>query len=651
MTSEQRQRLLAPAASKDPVPPPSSSLPPQRKVSTACSSCRSRKARCSGTAPCDWCTKHNLACRIDESTDSRRKINIKRRIESLEGDCDVLTRILESLRNSGVTRMRSLLQLIRSNASLEELRLFVDDRLANARTLDSALEDDEVPMPDDTVFKIPRRVMDIKRLADQPVFRVPAKPWTRVTDDDDFVSHLISLYFTWRHSCFPCIDRDLFIRDMRAAKLSSLFCSPFLVNAVLADACAYSDYAEAYEYPSDPSTRGTHFYQEAKRCFEQEDGYSTIATVQGLTVLSTCACLMGKDRRGWIYQGQLAFAAKELERTLALTPPGPVTDKSETERAIGVTLWGLYITTIAHAFAYQKPPLVERPRYPYPPSCHDDDSPLWHPYPQGGDGLEGHFKCYLNSLSSLTTIVDEWCTLLFDGFTKPALDEIRDMAKKADRLLLEWEMALQPCLRIESGRVILPHVLCLHMYYHDIRITVTELAGAAVYGADKWSSPDRHPAHMSLSSARQIAWLMDVHRSLWGIDLFPASHIQWITVSMFTLLGALDDPANQEAFVALTAAAKVAARRWPIAKGTLRAIQLTARKMGVRMPPETDALFLDFEKEIWGARGRKGLRSLYPNFAVLTGSLRDEEVELDKFLEKEDGVDASDLEEQEEIEL
>ncbi|PYI01575.1 C6 transcription factor [Aspergillus sclerotiicarbonarius CBS 121057] len=632
MTSERTQRLLAPAASKDPF----------TKLTL-------HILQCSGTAPCDWCTKHNLACRIDESTDSRRKIHIKRKIESLESDRDVLTRVLESLRNSGVTRMHSLLQLIRSNASLGELQLFVDDRLENARTADSALEDDEVQMPDDSVFKIPRRVMNVKRLADQPIFRVPAKPWTRVTDDDDFVSHLISLYFTWRHSCFPCMDRVPFIRDMKAAKLSSRFCSPFLVNAVLANSCAYSDYAEAYEVPSDPSTRGTHFYHEAKRCFEQEDGLSTIATVQGLAVLSTCAGLMGKDRRGWIYQGQLAFAAKELVRTLPLTPSGLIIPKSETERAIEITLWGLYITTIAHALAYQKPPLVERPRFPYPPSSHDDDSPLWYPYPQGGEGLQGHFMCYFNSLCKLTTIVDEWCTLLFDGFTKPALEEIRHMEKKVYRLLLEWEMALQPCLKIESRRVILPHILSLHMYYHDIRITVSELAGAAVYGAKSpRSGLDRHPEQMTLSSARQMAGLMEVHRSLWGIDLFPASHIQWITVSMFTLLGGLDNPANQEAFVTLTTAAKVASRRWPIAKRTLRAIQLTGRNMRVRLPPETDALFTDFEREIWGPGGRKGLSSCYPNFAVLAGSLRDEEVELDRFLEKQDVLDASDMEEEDE---
>ncbi|GFN20833.1 hypothetical protein AtubIFM55763_002646 [Aspergillus tubingensis] len=642
MTSERKQRILAPAAPvKDPVPRASA-----RKVSTACSNCRLKKARCSGTAPCDSCVKHDLECNIDEATDSRRKINLKRKIDSLEGDRDLFVQVLEILRNGGVTRVHSLLQLIRSNPSLEELQLFVEDKLKDISALDSTI--DEVRLSDEFVVKIPRRVLNIKRLADQPVFRVPAIPWTRITDDDHFVSHLVSLYFTWRYPCFPCLDQDMFIRDMKTAKLSSQFCSPFLVNAILADACAYSDFAEAYEVPSDPSTRGLHFYNEAKRCFEQEDGHSTLATVQGLAVLSTCACFMGKDRRGWIYQGQLAFAAKELQRTLRTVSSGSSNEASDIRRVTDLTLWGLYNMTIATAFAYQKPPLIEKPSRPCPPSFHDNDGPLWHPYPHDGDVLQGHYMCYFNGLSELTTIVDDWCTLLFDGFTNPTPDEVQDMKNKVRKRLEVWKKTLKPCLRIEIGRVILPHVLCLHMYYHNICITITELAKTAEHGTQ-----ERHlrPKEMSLSAARQIAGLMEIHRSTWGIDIFPASHIHWIAVAMFTLLGQLDVSANQEAFINLCVAAKVASRRWPLARGTLRTVQVTAKKLGVRLPPETDALFIDFEREIWGPRGRNGLSSLYPNFAVLTGTLRNEVVEMDKFLEKEDDLEALDLAEDDEMVL
>lgn len=149
-------------------------------------------------------------------------------------------------------------------------------------------------------------------------------------------------------------------------------------------------------------------------------------------------------------------------------------------------------------------------------------------------------------------------------------------------------------------------------------------------------------ADTCLQSAQKIASLMNIHRSSWGVDLFVVTYIQWTTVSLFTLLEDLDDPLNREAFTSLSVVAKVASRRWPLGKGMLRAIQVTARKMEVSLPPEIDVLFSDFEKQSWGAKDRRELSSSYPNFAVSIGSVQTDEVELDKFLEKWDALDISD---------
>lgn len=76
--------------------------------------------------------------------------------------------------------------------------------------------------------------------SDIPTWKVPAKPWTKITDDDDFVSHLISLWFTWYHPYFNWIDRDMFIRDMQLGNpQTAKYCSQFLVNIILADACVW----------------------------------------------------------------------------------------------------------------------------------------------------------------------------------------------------------------------------------------------------------------------------------------------------------------------------------------------------------------------------------------------------------------------------
>ena len=80
-------------------------------------------------------------------------------------------------------------------------------------------------------------VMRIANLTDAPILRVPAQPWTTVTSDDDFVSHLISIFFTWHIESYPCVDKDVFIQAMTSGDTNSLFCSPFLVNCLLLTAC------------------------------------------------------------------------------------------------------------------------------------------------------------------------------------------------------------------------------------------------------------------------------------------------------------------------------------------------------------------------------------------------------------------------------
>jgi hypothetical protein len=69
------------------------------------------------------------------------------------------------------------------------------------------------------------------------LYKVPAKPWTRLTDDDDLVSHLISLYLEWVNPFFRVLEEDLFIKAMQSGDFNSEYCSPFLVNAMLAYAC------------------------------------------------------------------------------------------------------------------------------------------------------------------------------------------------------------------------------------------------------------------------------------------------------------------------------------------------------------------------------------------------------------------------------
>ena len=133
-----------------------------------------------------------------------------------------------------------LLGLIRSNASLQEIEAYLDPSQETSKVVESS---SNLERPT-TV----RRILDTEQFLNIRAFPVPARPWTTVTDDDDFVSHLISLWFTWFQPCFNWIDRDLFMRDMLSGNPRSQYCSPFLVNAILAHACVRLPFFAPYRF-------------------------------------------------------------------------------------------------------------------------------------------------------------------------------------------------------------------------------------------------------------------------------------------------------------------------------------------------------------------------------------------------------------------
>jgi hypothetical protein len=141
-----------------------------------------------------------------------------------------------------------------------------------------------------------------------------------------------------------------------------------------------------------------------------------------------------------------------------------------------------------------------------------------------------------------------------------------------------------------------------------------------------------------IDSARVNAALVDQQREFWGLDYMPPINIHWYTVSMYTLLEALDDEGNRDAFVSLTIAAKAASHRWALGRGMLRLVQVTAKQMKVTLPLETEGLFSDFEAKLWRQEDRKALSSQYP---YLTHSVKGgpvDGIELDTFLEKFDDL-------------
>jgi hypothetical protein len=165
---------------------------------------------------------------------------MKRKLSTMEEKGVLLDDLVRTLQETDEICAVQMINLVRSHATLEEIRAFLDD-IATRDRVKRTPEVLNALARVQSIDEMPRETsgprLDDKQLSDMVLFQVPAKPWTTVTSDSDFVSHLISLWFTWSHPYLNWIDRDLFIRDMMSGNLDATFCSPFLVNVILADAC------------------------------------------------------------------------------------------------------------------------------------------------------------------------------------------------------------------------------------------------------------------------------------------------------------------------------------------------------------------------------------------------------------------------------
>lgn len=150
---------------------------------------------------------------------------------------------------------------------------------------------------------------------------------------------------------------------------------------------------------------------------------------------------------------------------------------------------------------------------------------------------------------------------------------------------------------------------------------------------------------IQLSSALEIGVVLNKFRSLWPVEFMPMNSMQYATMALFTLLDNLKNEPEKRAFTDILISLRALARRWQLAKGMLRLVQLTAVKQEVTLHSEAEVLLRDFEEELWTANERQKFSSLYPNFAMSTeykeGIGAIDEHELDRLLDEWDNLTLS----------
>ncbi|PLB38625.1 uncharacterized protein BDW47DRAFT_131248 [Aspergillus candidus] len=651
--SSSSTRLLAPAPGQPQKPNASADdvVPGRKHKTTACRACKLKKLKCRGDPPCEHCVANRIECVVDEMADMRRKFAMKRKLDRLEQAEDILTQLIKALRDSENKRLSQLLNLIRSNASLEELQIFLQHQFSRAeierspelREIQLKIQRSSTESSSEEGFttgrqqRPPRRMLELRRLVDIPVHRVPAKPWTTATADDDLVSHLVSLWLTWTFPFFHWLNADVFVRAMQSGDVNSPFCSPFLVNSILAEASYYSDYADVFTVPDDMLSRGDQFFEEARRLLDVGDNPSpSLATIQGLLIFFVRMVLMGKDRMGWMY---LDLATRSAEDYAATHPPRPPQSEAErvTQDVASRTLWGIFSFGSTAAVSLMKHIDVKPPSCPRVSISHGDACDVWVPYPRSADRVTGHHNCVFDRWCDLCCITIQISRAFHDNSDRPPQADLVAIVEDVYRQLQGWHANLPDCLGVDTAAV--PHILSLHLFYHT---TVIQIFGFLRSNIDTTLDPGagERARNIGMSTARRIAYLLGLHRERWGIDRMAPSTIQWISVSLFTLLEGLDQPENRNPFVEVLVLGRAFARRFALATGIMRMIQLSAEQMQVALPEETHALFVDFQTQTWGDRDANGFSSFYPHFltVVQQPEARQTEASMDNFLGKWDNL-------------
>ncbi|KAI9925732.1 hypothetical protein MW887_005534 [Aspergillus wentii] len=510
----------------------------------------------------------------------------------------MLNDLFKVIRTSDESQALKLLDLIRKNGSAEEIRAYIDETLAGIEGTDrgdqetvSKLEDIRRTINVEGAGpSFRRKVMDINYLCEEAPYKVPAKPWTTVTEDDDLVSHLVSLYFTWDYPFHAFLDRDVFLKHMAIGNPDSEFCSPFLVNAILANACHFSEFSEAYVVPGDIVTKGADFLAEAERLKDQGHARLSLASLQGILLLYERYSISGNDDLGYIMLHQAIRAGESLgligPKRVRLSPE-ELTEDMET--SVKRTAWGLFhVDTVVHT-GFLRPTLIDKVNTSRMDRNLSDESALWVPYPSHRASRPSYLSQYFDESCNVCEIARDMSHSLFTDEERPA-SPARQRQVKEDlyERLRRWHGALPDIF--DLGRKPPPYIILLRMRYHTLVINLftcypDDDVSSAVSEAPK--TPESQPAQspvtkynvweITQSAARGISALARLHRREYGMSRAHHFAMYAINLALFTMLEQESFDILDSDFLSLASAFSVIASRSTLGRNLFHIFRQSVR--------------------------------------------------------------------------
>jgi hypothetical protein len=248
---------------------------------------------------------------------------------------------------------------------------------------------------------------------------------------------------------YVIFSRECFLKDFRSGR--DKYCSPLLVNAILAYACHFTDEPAARTDPDNPRTAGDHFFDEAKRLLFLDETPS-LTTTQALCVMAMREPSAGRDSSGFMYMGRCMRMAIELglhlnsssAPTLQLTP-----SENEVRK---VTFWGCFCVDTVWSICVGR--ISQLPR-----AAITLDKPILDESPAGPQPVASPVtsRMFLQEFSTLTELINDNNYMFFapeKRFTSRRLLECYDKYQ-------QWYRNLPQQLKLESLHEPQPHIIVL----------------------------------------------------------------------------------------------------------------------------------------------------------------------------------------------
>ncbi|GIC89117.1 fungal specific transcription factor domain-containing protein [Aspergillus udagawae] len=138
------------------------------------------QTQCDSGRPCARCFEDGVECIVDEGSDLRRKGALKRKAAMMEQDQELLIQLVSALRGSNERHVSHLVNMIRSHASLQEIREYITDHL-KLGTIEDTSEVQGLRRQIRLLLDLEGPAFESRktqRVAHSRSFNVPAKPWT-----------------------------------------------------------------------------------------------------------------------------------------------------------------------------------------------------------------------------------------------------------------------------------------------------------------------------------------------------------------------------------------------------------------------------------------------------------------------------------------